>query len=139
MTVEEHVKQVMRTLERELEKDSTKTQVNEMSSLGLVEITRKRTSESLERLLTEPCPACGGRGSQKTPDTICYEIFREILREARQFNTEKYLVIASQPVIDLLLEEESTGLADLQDFIKKSIHLQVEPSFTQEQFDVVLM
>ena len=139
MTVEEHVKQVMRTLERELEKDSTKTQVNEMSSLGLVEITRKRTSESLERLLTEPCPACNGRGSQKTPDTICYEIFREILREARQFNTEKYLVIASQPVIDLLLEEESTGLADLQDFIKKSIHLQVEPSFTQEQFDVVLM
>ncbi|MEM7194506.1 MAG: ribonuclease G [Pseudomonadota bacterium] len=139
MAVEDHVKQVMRTLERELEKDKTKTQVSAMSSLGLVEVTRKRTSESLERLLTEPCPSCAGRGTQKTPETTCYEIFREIIREAREFDTEKYLVIASQPVIDLLLDEESTGLADLQDFINKSIHLQVEPTFTQEQFDVVLM
>ncbi len=139
MGIEEHKEQVMRTLVRELAKDRTKTQVNDMSPLGLVEITRKRTSESLERLLTEACPACGGRGIQKTPETTCYEIFREILREARQFDTEKYLVIASPAVIDLLQEEESTGLADLQDFIRRSIHLQVEPSFHQEQYEVVLM
>ncbi len=139
MGVEDHKEQVMRTLERELAKDRTKTQVNDMSSLGLVEITRKRTSESLERLLTEACPACGGRGIQKTAETTCYEIFREILREARQFDAEKYLVVASPAVIDMLQEEESTGLADLQDFIRKSIHLKVEPTFHQEQYEVVLM
>jgi len=139
MALEEHCRQVIRTLSRELEKDNTKTHVSEMTSLGLVEITRKRTSESLERLLTEPCPACSGRGTQKTPETVCYEIFREILREAREFGAEEYLVVASQSVIDLLLEDESTGLADLQDFIKKTIKLQVEPSYHQEQFDVVLM
>ena len=139
MGVDDHKEQVMRTLERELAKDRTKTQVNDMSALGLVEITRKRTSESLERLLTEACPACSGRGIQKTAETTCYEIFREILREARQFDAEKYLVVASPAVIELLQEEESTGLADLQDFIRKSIHLKVEPSFHQEQYEVVLM
>jgi ribonuclease G len=129
----------MRTLERELAKDRTKTQVNDMSPLGLVEITRKRTSESLERLLTEACPACGGRGIQKTAETTCYEIFREILREARQFDAEKYLVVASPAVIELLQDEESTGIADLQDFIRRSIHLKAEPTFQQEQYEVVLM
>jgi ribonuclease G len=139
MAMEEHSKQVMRTLQRELGRDNGKAQVNDMSSLGLVEITRKRTSESLGRVLTEPCPACGGRGIQKTPETTCYEIFREILRSAREFNTEQYLVVASQSVIDLLLEEESTGLADLEDFIRKEIKLQVEPGYYQEQYDVVLL
>ena len=139
MALEEHSKQVMRTLQRELDRDNGKAQVNDMTSLGLVEITRKRTSESLGRLLTEPCPACDGRGTQKTPQTTCYEIFREILRSAREFDTEQYLVVASQQVIDLLLEEESTGLADLEDFIHKEIKLQVEPGYYQEQYDVVLM
>ena len=139
MGEDEHKQQVMRTLERELAKDRTKTQVNDMSPLGLVEITRKRTSESLERLLTEACPACGGRGIQKTAETTCYEIFREILREARQFDAEKYLVVASPDVIDMLQDDESTGLADLQDFIRRSIHLKAEPTFHQEQFEVVLM
>ena len=139
MSVEDHKLQVMRTLERELAKDRTKTQVNDMSPLGLVEITRKRTSESLERLLTDACPACGGRGTQKSIETTCYEIFREILREARQFDAEKYLVVGSSAVIDMLQDEESTGLADLQDFIRRSIHLKIEPTFTQEQYEVVLM
>ncbi len=139
MGVEDHKVQVMRTLERGLAMDRTKTLVNDMSPLGLVEITRKRTSESLEHLLTAACPACSGRGTQKTPETTCYEIFREILREARQFDAEKYLIVASPTVIDLLQEEESTSLADLQDFIRKSIHLKAEPSFHQEQYEVVLM
>ena len=139
MAVEDHCTQVMRTLSRELEKDSTKTQVKDMTSLGLVEITRKRTTESLEQLLTEPCPCCEGRGILKTPETVCYEIFREIIREARQFDAQAYLVVASQIVIDRLEEDESTGLADLQDFINHTIRLQVEPSYQQEQFDVVLM
>lgn len=139
MSVDDHKHQVMRTLEKQLATDRTKTQVNDMSPLGLVEITRKRTSESLERLLTEACPSCGGRGMQKTVQTVCYEIFREILREARQFDAEKYLIIGSTGVIDMLQEDESTGLADLQDFIRKSIHLKAEPTFSQEQYEVVLM
>ena len=139
MEVEEHRRQVMRALEKALSRDGTRAHIADMSVLGLVEITRKRTRESLERMLTQPCVACAGRGVQKTPQTVCYEIFREILREARQFDADQYMVLASQVVIDMLLDEESTGLVDLQDFIKRPIHLQVEPAYTQEVFDVVLM
>ncbi len=135
----EHKRQVMRALEKALARDRIKTFVTEMSPLGLVEITRKRTRESLERVLCEPCPVCQGSGILKTPQTVCYEIFREILREARQYETDEYLVLASQVVVDLLLEDEATGLADLQEFIGKSIHLQVENTYHQEEYDVVLM
>lgn len=137
MSLEAHRARVMRALEQELARDPTNTQMNQMSSLGLVEITRKRTSESLERLLTEPCPACQGRGIQKTAQSACYEIFREILRRARQFGAEKYRVVASRAVIDLLLENESDSLAGLQKSIGKTIELQAEPGYRQAQFDVL--
>ena len=135
----EHKRQVMRALEKALSRDRIKTFVTEMSPLGLVEVTRKRTRESLERVLCEPCPVCEGRGILKTAQTVCYEIFREILREARQYETDEYLVLASQLVVDLLLEEEANSLADLQEFIGKPIHLQVEGGYHQEEYDVVLM
>lgn len=135
----EHRRQVVRALEKALARDRAKVYIAEMSALGLVEITRKRTRESLERLLCEPCPTCDGRGTVKTAQTVCYEIFREILREARQFDTDKYLVLASQVVVDMLLDEEAHGLAGLQEFIGRTIHLQVEPQYQQEQYDVVLM
>ncbi len=139
MVDQEHRRQVMRAFERALTHDRTRCHITDMSVLGLVEITRKRTRESLEQAMTESCPACSGRGTQKTAQTVCYEIFREILREARAFGAEGYLVMASQLVIDMLLDEESTGLADLQEFIGKPIHLQVEPVHNQESYDVVLM
>jgi ribonuclease G len=82
---------------------------------------------------------CKGRGVLKTPQTVCYEIFREILREARQFGAEKYMVLASQVVIDMLLDEESVSMLRLQEFIGKPVRLQVEALYNQEQFDVVLM
>ena len=129
----------MRSLERALEKDHAKTQVCEVSPLGLVEMTRKRTRESLGHILCEPCPTCDGRGTIRTAETVCYELFREILREARQFETSELLVLASQEVVDLLLDEESTSLAKLEEFIGKTIKLQVEALYTQEQFDVVLL
>lgn len=135
----EHRRQVMRALDKALAKDRIKTFVTEMSTLGLVEVTRKRTQESIERVLCESCPTCKGRGVQKTPQTVCYEIFREILREARQFDADGFLVLAAQVVIDMLLEEEATGLADLQEFIGKPIRLQVEAMYTQEERDVVLL
>jgi ribonuclease G len=108
-----------------------------VSALGLVEMTRKRTSESLGHVMCESCPTCGGRASLKTAETTCYEIFREILRESRQFDTEQLLVLASQEVADLLLDEESDSLAELEAFIGKPIKFQVETLYTQEQYDVV--
>ncbi len=138
MSDPDHRRQVLRALGKALERDHAKTHISEVSALGLVEMTRKRTRESLEHVLCEPCPACQGRGSLKTAETVCYEIFREILREARQFEAQRFLVMASQEVVGLLLDEESTGLAELEEFMGKPIRLQVETQYTQEQYDVVL-
>lgn len=135
----EHKHHVIRALEKALEHDHSKTYISEISALGLVEMTRKRTRESLAHILCEPCPICRGRGFIKTIETVAYEIFREILREAQQFNPEQFLVLASQEVVDLLLDDESTNLAELATFIGKPIKLQVESFYNQEQFDVVLM
>ena len=136
---EEHKRQVLRTLEKALARDHSKTTVYDMSPLGLVEMTRKRTTESLERQLCEPCPACAGRGSLKTPETVCYEIFREITRAVRQFESAKLLVLAATPVVDRILEEESGAVAELEEFIGKTIRFQAEEQYSQEQFDVVLL
>jgi ribonuclease G len=135
----EHRRAVLRALEKALAHDRIKVYVTEMSALGLVEITRKRTRESLEHVLCQPCPVCQGRGTLKTPQTVCYEIFRELLREAREFGAKQYLVIASQAVIDLLLDEEAGSLLKLQEFIERPVQLKVEPLYHQEQYDVVLM
>ncbi|MBP0048804.1 ribonuclease G [Marinobacterium sp. AK62] len=134
----DHQRQVLRTLERVLEKDHAKCKVTGVSELGLVEMTRKRTRESLEQVLCEPCSHCQGRGSLKTPETVCYEIFREILRQHRAYDTETYLVLAAQSVVDHLLDEVSDHVAELEDFIGKTVRFQVEPLYTPEQFDVVL-
>jgi ribonuclease G len=139
MTDEEHKRQVLRMLEKGLARDHAKTTVYPMSALGLVEMTRKRTTESLERQLCEPCPACSGRGTVKTAETVTYEIFREITRAVRQFNTEKLLVMASPKVVGRILEEESVAVAELEEFISKSIRFQPEEHYSQEQFDVVLL
>jgi len=134
----EHQRQVLRTLTKALEKDHAKTSVTSISELGLVEMTRKRTRESLGQILCSPCPVCEGRGRLKTPETICYEIFREIVRVARAYENDELLVLASQVVVDRLLDEESSTLADLQVLTGKTIRFQVEPMYTQEQYDVVL-
>ncbi len=139
MTSEEHKHHVLKSLERFLEKDRAKTHICEVSALGLVEMTRKRTRESLEHVLCESCPTCDGRGSVKTAETVAYEIFRELLREARQYSARQFLVLASQDVVDLMLDEESTSLAELEEFIGVPIKFQAEVLYTQEQFDVVLM
>jgi len=139
MLEEEHKRQVLRSLEKALDKDHVKCHISQVSSLGLVEMTRKRTRESLEHVLCVPCPVCEGRGTIKSVETVCFEVFREILREARAFDAQKFLVLASQEVVDQLLDEESTSIAALEEFIGKPIKFQVETLYTQEQFDVVLM
>lgn len=133
----EHQRQVLRMLEKVLDRDNAKTNINGMSALGLVEITRKRTRENLQQVLCDTCPECNGRGRLKTPETVCYEIFREILRQVRAYSSHSYLVLASRTVADRLMEEESSSLADLEALINKSIKVQVEPMYTQEEFDVV--
>ena len=139
MDTQEHRDAVLEELKKALSRDHTRISVNGFSSLGLVEMTRKRTRESLAHVLCEPCPTCQGRGEVKTAQTVCYEILREILREARQFNAREYRILASQQVIDLFLEEESQALAQLSDFIAKPISMLVETLYNQEQYDVILM
>lgn len=135
----EHKRQVLRMLEKGLVRDFVKTTVYPMSALGLVEMTRKRTSESLERQLCEPCAICHGRGTVRTAETVTHEIFREITRAVRQFDAEKLMVMASTQVVDRILEEDSVALAELEEFIGKDISLHAEEQYTQEQFDVVLL
>jgi ribonuclease G len=135
----DHRAAVLAELTKALARDRTRITVNGFSGLGLVEMTRKRTRESLEHVLCEPCSTCGGRGVVKTAQTVCYEVLREILRESRQFNAREFRILASQSVIDLFLEEESQSLAMLGDFIGKPVSMQVETSYGQEQFDIILM
>jgi ribonuclease G len=139
MDNEVHRDAVLSEFKKALVLDRTRMTVNGFTQLGLVEMTRKRTRESLAHILCEPCPTCQGRGEVKTPQTICYEILRELLREARQFDAREFRILASQKVIDMFLDEESQSLAMLEEFIGKPISLQVETIYTQEQYDVVLM
>jgi ribonuclease G len=139
MTNTEHREAVLAELRREIARDRTKSTVNGFTSLGLVEMTRKRTRESLAHIVCEPCATCRGQGSVRTARTIAYEVMREIQREARQFNPREFRILASQAVIDLFLEEESQHLAALGDQIGKPISLRVETLYAQAQYDIVLM
>ncbi|PPC94419.1 MAG: ribonuclease G [Methylotenera sp.] len=130
---------VLEELQKAVARDRARTGINGFTPLGLVEMTRKRTRESLAHILCEPCSTCKGRGELKTAQTVCYEILRELLREARQFNAKELRVLAAPKVIDMLLEEESQSLANLSDFIGKPISLQAETSYSQESFDIILM
>lgn len=139
MEDDNHKAAVLDELGKALSADRTRTTVSGFSQLGLVEMTRKRTRDSLSHQLCEPCPTCDSRGNVRTPRTICYEILREILREARQFNPKEFRIIAAQQVIDMFLEEESQHMATLGDFIGKPISLQVENNYSQENYDIVLL
>ncbi len=139
MQDEEHRRQVLKALEKGLEKDHAKNTISAVSSLGLVEMTRKRTRESLEHILCEPCPSCGGRGVLKTAETTCLEIFREIIREVRQYEVKSLLVLASNEVVERLLDEEAATLAELERSLNVRIRFRAEPQYNQEQYDVVLL
>ncbi len=139
MTREEHQASVLAELRKQLARDHTKITVSGFTQLGLVEMTRKRTRESLAHMLCEPCPTCEGKGQVKTARSVCYDILREILREARQFNPKEFRVVASASVVEMLLDEENAHLAALSDFIGKPISLQAEATGSPEAYDIVLM
>ena len=135
----EHGQQVLRALKKHVAKDHARTSLSELTSLGLVQLTRKRSRESLAQVLCEACPVCHGRGKIKSAETVCYEIFREILREVWQFEADKLLVVASQGVVERLHEDESDNVAELEAFIGRPIGFQVEALYSQEQYDIVLL
>jgi len=139
MVREEHQQAVLAELRKQLARDRTRTTISGFTQLGLVEMTRKRTRESLAHMLCEPCPTCEGRGQVKTARSVCYDILREILREARQFDPKEFRVIASASVVEMLLDEESVHLAGLSEFIGKPISLSAEATMNPEQYDIVLM
>ena len=139
MEEEDHQRRVLAALEQAMAGDHKKHHITQVSPLGLVKMTRKRTRESLEHILCESCPSCNGRGFVKTAETVCFEIFREIIRQHRQFEFDELLVMAHQDVIELLLDEESNGLAELEALTGKPVRLQPEALYLQDQFDVVLM
>ena len=139
MTREDHQQAVLAELRKQLARDRTRTTVSGFTQLGLVEMTRKRTRESLAHMLCEPCPTCQGRGQVKTARSVCYDILREILREARQFAPKEFRVIASATVVEMLLDEESVHIAGLSEFIGRPISLSAEPTMNPEQYDIVLM
>ena len=139
MRDEEHRRQVHRTLDKAMQRDPARSKISGVSELGLVEMTRKRTRESLEHILCEDCPVCQARGVLKTAESVCYEIFREIMRDARAYDNDTLMVLGAQGVVDRLLDEESANVADLEEFIGKAISFRVEPSYSQEHFDIVLL
>ena len=135
----EHRRQVLRALEKAMLQDPARNKITGISELGLVEMTRKRSRESLEHMLCEECYLCNGRGVLKSAETICYEIFREIVRDAKAYENDTLMVLAAQGVVDRLLDEESANLADLEELVGKSISFRVEPSYSQEHFDIILL
>jgi ribonuclease G len=139
MAREDHRDAVLAEFKKQLGRDRVKTMAGGFSQLGLLEMTRKRTRESLAHMLCEPCPTCDGKGIVKTPRSVAYDILREILREARQFTPREFRVVASPKVIELLLDEESQHLAGLSEFIGKPVSLQSEAGMAQEQYDIVLL
>lgn len=139
MSVDEHKRQVMRAMEKALDRDHAKTQVCEVSSLGLVEMTRKRTRESLEQTLCSECPTCSGRGLLRTAETVCYEISREIIRQVRQFDVKSLTVVAAPEVVDLFHDEQSDYFGELELFVEVPIRLQPESMYTRDQYDVVIV
>lgn len=139
MLEDEHRRRVIQSLELALSNDRVKTNINGFTQLGLVEMTRKRTRESIEHVLCSGCPTCKGRGSVKTVETVCYEILREVTRVNRAYDADKFVVYAAVAVADALQGEESHALAELEVFIGKEVKIQAEPLYIQEQFDVVMM
>ena len=138
MTELDHQRQVQQTFNKALEKDHARTATTDLSPIGLIEMTRKRTRESLGQVVNDPCIVCAGRGRQKSAETVCCEIFREMLRVVNTCENDMLLVIASQIIVDRLLDEEFTGLTELEELVGKTVKFEVEPMYTQEEFDVVL-
>lgn len=139
MKSNEHKRRVFTSLEQALAKDRVKTHINDFSPLGLIEMTRKRTQESLEHIFCTDCEQCNGRGYVKTVETVCYEVLRELLRVNRAYDVDRFVVYTAPAVAQALQGDESHSLGELILFMSKQVEIHAEPLYGQEQFDVVMM
>ena len=139
MQEQAHRDEVLASLQEQLKRDYAKTNISEVSALGLIEMTRKRTRESLQQQLCEPCPTCGGKGFVKSAETVCLEIFRELMRCARVYNTpKKFTVVANSGVIELLQSTEADTVAEFEYLLGRPINLDSDNRYNQEQYDILL-
>jgi ribonuclease G len=138
MIDEEHKRQVLRMLEKGQQADRVKCNITQISELGLVEMTRKRTTGSLLKMMCEPCPVCDGRGFIKSAESVCLEIFKNLQRMSKDVVGKQCLIMASQSVVDRLLDEQAENVRELARLLEASIAYQVEPGYTQEQYDIVI-
>ncbi len=138
MVNEEHKRQVLRMLEKGQQSDRVKCNVTQISELGLVEMTRKRAYGSLLKMICEPCEVCDGRGFIKSAESVCLEIFKKLQRKARDVTGKECLIMASQTVVDRLIDEQAENVRELAKLLDADISCQVEPGYTQEQYDIVI-
>ena len=139
MLKEKNRKKVFNVLQEALANDKARTNILQISELGLVEMSRKRTREDLLRALCEPCSYCEGRSYLKSPTTICYEIFREIRRSAASSSSSKIMVTVNSSVANLLYDEERQGIDELENRYKKKIIIKADPNLHLEQYDIVFI
>jgi ribonuclease G len=128
---------VRRKLEQLLAKDKAKTTLNRISELGLIEMTRKRTRESLGRLMNEPCFYCDGTGNLQSKQTVAYEILRQIKRERMSLRGYNVVVNAHPAVIDCLKNEERAAVVEAERRYQRRIELTPRKEYHLEQFDLV--
>jgi len=128
---------VLQAVEHELRKDRAPSKALQVSDFGLVIITRKRVKQSLERVLTEPCPYCSGSGVIKSTSTICYEILNEVKKVSPDINGHRLLLRVNPDIARALQEEESAVLSDLKQSIGKDVTVKPDVQLHHEQFDVM--
>lgn len=136
MEKEENRQKLLAAFREAMSRDRAKSTILEVSELGLVQMTRKRVRESLERVLCEPCPYCESKGVVKSSLTVCYEILRKIRRMGPSAKGARLLVVAHPYVIDLLYDEEHFGLETLEKRYNMHVTLKSEPALHQENYEI---
>jgi len=126
---------VYSALREALKNDRSKTTITKISEIGLIEMTRKRTRESLKGHLSQDCPYCEAKGYVKSPITVVYDIFRHLRREASSL-PDKVLLSVNPSVFNLLLDVERKGLATVEKKIGKRVELKAQDNYHIEQFEV---
>ncbi len=140
----EHQRQVLRALEKAAEADPVRTRIEGFSALGLVQMSRKRTRESLAQVMCAPCANCNGQGIVRTAESTCVEVLRTLAQDYQARCNQKggkgdYLIRATEAVVDRLLDEDAEHLTALSQTMQREVRIQVEPNYLEGQFDIVLV
>jgi ribonuclease G len=130
---------VFQAVEQELRKDRSPSKAIQVSDFGLIIVTRKRVKQSLERLLTEPCPYCSGTGTIKSTSTICYEILNEMRKVSREIDGHGVLLRVNPEVARALKDEERTVLREMEDALGREVVLRPDLTMHHEQYDVMTL